>query len=67
MADELESTKKTSVDTVVGIHEVLDFFSNMSPKKCAKFVSVAVDKETKIAHTLILSPEYSSLIEQNKK
>ena len=67
MEHELESTEETSVDDAVGIHEVLDLFSNMSPKKCAKFVSVAVDKETKITHTLALSPEHRSLIEQNKK
>ena len=66
MENEEEITKKSSVNTGVGIHEVIDLFSNMSPTKCAKFVSVAIDEEIKIAHTLTLSPDHNSLIQQNK-
>ena len=55
----------TSMD-YMGVEETMVIFGNLSPKTCAKMITVAVDNEREIVDKLILSPEHSSLIQQHQ-
>ena len=50
----------------MGVEETMEIFANVSPKTCAKMITVAVDNESEIVDKLILSPEHSSLIRQHQ-